>query len=434
MLKSYWYFVAAALAQMLLGGCASIDQKYLPQPFETQAFIANKPAELRPFFKTLYEEGERNAVLNEDRLGLAALETRHYDIAERAFDDAIAQIDAIYANNPQAEEARSNFHQEKVKDFKGEAYERAMTYYYRGLLYLRVGEYDNARAAFLGASRQDSYSANPDFNGDFGLMDYLAGWASMCRGDQASAHDHLRRAASVTPPLTHLIDNPGKFLTIMESGYAPIKTREGKYNELLQYTDHPGNRNDGVQLLQGNSAVGVPVPAGDLYYQATTQGERVVDTINADKAQFKKNANVAAGVGGAIARTGGMMAFSRNKDSRNAGMAMLAAGVLVNIISSSIAAATTPEADIRTWEGLPRHIYLAHLEAPPPDPGALTMRVSAASVPFAVSAQQGVCGFAWAHFPSAKQLIPQEQIIPEDTSGRRGEENVAFRERLKTRY
>ncbi|QFY41975.1 hypothetical protein F6R98_04470 [Candidatus Methylospira mobilis] len=436
MRKSYWFFVAAALVETLLSGCASIDRNYLAQPAEIQAFIANKPAELRPFFKTLFEDGERNAVLNEDRLGLAALEARHYAIAEHALDDAIARIDAIYANNPQAEAARSNFHQEKVKDFKGEAYERAMTYYYRGLLYLRSGEYDNARAAFLGASRQDRFSENPSYNEDFGLMDYLAGWSSMCMGDQASAQDHLRRAARVTPSLTNLIDNPGKFLAIMESGYAPLKIREGKYQELLQFTDNPANRNSDVRLYQGHAAVGTPVMAGDLYYQAETQGVRVVDTINADKAQFKNNAYTAAGVGGVIARTGTMMTFSRDSKSRDAGLAMIAAGALVSLISSGIAAATTPEADIRTWEGLPRHIYLEPLETPPSDLGALTMKVHAASEPvsFAVNSQHGECGFAWAHFPSAKQQLPQAQIIPEDTGEQRGQENMAFRERLKTQF
>ncbi len=133
-------------------GCSSINQKYVANPADTQVFVGNKPTVLQPFFKTMFEEGERNAVLNKDRLGLAAIENKNYDIATYVFDDAIARIDTIYSDNPAAEQARSKFNEEKVKDFKGESYERAMTYYYRGLLYLRTGEYDNARAAFLGAS------------------------------------------------------------------------------------------------------------------------------------------------------------------------------------------------------------------------------------------------------------------------------------------
>lgn len=129
-----------------LVGCATVNSEYVAKPSDVQSFIASKPIPLQPFFKTLFEEGERNAVLNYDRLGLAALENKNFDIADKAFDMAITRIDAIYADNAAAEAARSKFHEEAVKDFKGESYERAMTYYYRGLLYLNSGEYDNARA------------------------------------------------------------------------------------------------------------------------------------------------------------------------------------------------------------------------------------------------------------------------------------------------
>jgi tetratricopeptide (TPR) repeat protein len=282
-------FVVMLLALNLLHGCASIDRKYMATPAETQAFIANKPLELQPFFITLYEGGERNAVLNEDHLGLAALETGHFDIAEQAFDYAIARIDAVYADNPQAEKARSLLHQENVKDFKGEAYERAMTFYYRGLLYLRRGEYDNARASFLGASRQDMYSENQIYNEDFGLMDYLAGWASLCMGDQVSAKDHLHRAAQVTPTLAPLTENHDKFLFIMETGHAPNKILSGKYQEILGYTDDPVNQYIDVRVFHGDMEADKPVLAGDLYYQATTRGGRVVDKINAGKAEFRSS-------------------------------------------------------------------------------------------------------------------------------------------------
>lgn len=430
--------VVAIPVLALFSGCASIDSKYLATPAETQAFIANKPAELQPFFKTLYEDGERNAVLNEDRLGLAALETGHYAIAEQALDDAIARIDAVYAENPQAEEARSKFHREKVKDFKGEAYERAMTYYYRGLLYLRSGEYDNARAAFLGASRQDKYSEDQVYNEDFGLMDYLAGWASLCMGDQVSAQDHLHRAADVTPALTPLVETPGKFLAIMETGYAPKKILSGKYLEILHYTDDPANRNTAVRLLQGDTEVGAPVLAGDLHYQAITRGGRVVDAINAGKAQFKDDAKTAVAVGNAITMAGGAMMATSNKSRKQYeyGAMVGAAGILISLISYTIAAATTPEADARTWEGLPKQLYLVSLDTPPSDPSRLTMKPNSApaAIPFTVTSQNGGCGFVWAHYPAARQQLPKTQVIPEDTGDERGPANLAFRARLKTQY
>src|ERR1700683_4680814 len=118
---------------------------------DAQQFAADKPPELQPLFNALYVEGEHNAVLNFDYLGLAALEVGDYGVAEKALDAAIERIEAIYADNLSAKKAKSVFSAEKVKDFKGEPYERAMTYFYRGVLYLRVGDYQNARASFLSA-------------------------------------------------------------------------------------------------------------------------------------------------------------------------------------------------------------------------------------------------------------------------------------------
>ncbi|MEC8183119.1 MAG: hypothetical protein VX123_13805 [Pseudomonadota bacterium] len=49
---------------------------------------------------------------------------------------------------PAAGLARSNFAREDVKDFKGEPFERAMVFYYLGLSYLALGDFENARASF----------------------------------------------------------------------------------------------------------------------------------------------------------------------------------------------------------------------------------------------------------------------------------------------
>lgn len=409
-------------------GCSSINQKYVANPADTQVFVGNKPAVLQPFFKTMFEEGERNAVLNKDRLGLAAIENKNYDIATYVFDDAIARIDTIYSDNPAAEQARSKFNEEKVKDFKGESYERAMTYYYRGLLYLRTGEYDNARAAFLGASLQDKFSEDQSYNQDFAIMDYLAGWASMCMGDQSAAADHLRRATTINPALAPLTTNPPKHLVIIETGYAPQKVRSGKYSEILKFTDNAANLNTSPHLFMADSEVGSPVLGSDLLFQATTRGGRVVDSINSGKAEFKENmatsAAVAIGVSVASAAVSQFVPFASYISIGSSAYGLVAGGV---------GSETTPEADARTWEGLPKQIYFVNTQTPT-DPTKLTMKLGATSIPvsFPMQAQNGSCGFSWTHAPSAQQLIPITQLISADTDDDRGPKNQAYREQLKT--
>ncbi len=419
------------IAVAVMSGCSSINSKYVASPADTQSFLGNKPAVLQPFFKTLYEDGERNAVLNDDRLSLAAIENKNYDIAVHALDDAITRIDAVYSDNAAAEAARSKFNEEKVKDFKGESYERAMTYYYRGLLYLRAGEYDNARASFLGASLQDKFSEDQTYNQDFAVMDYLAGWSSMCMGDQSAAADHLRRAASINPSLVPLTTNPPSHLVIVETGYAPQKVRLGKYKEILKFTDNAANTDTTPHLFLGDTEIGNPLLGSDLLYQATTRGGRIVDSINAGKAEFKEGAETAASVGKVLAIGGGAMALAGNQVGGYVG----SAGLLINLVSSGVAAATTPEADARTWEGLPKQIYFVNTQAPT-DPTQLTIKLSKGNIPvsFPIQAQSGSCGFSWTHTPSVLQLIPATQLIPADTDDDRGPKNQAYRGQLKTQF
>jgi len=127
--------LALTLATPLPGAAAWFDGDEKRLAAEADRFVADKPAELQRILHTLYMEGEWNAVLNLDLLGLAAIEAGRPRLAERAFDMAAARILRIYADDPNARQARSLWSAESVKDWKGEPYERAMTFYYRGLLY-----------------------------------------------------------------------------------------------------------------------------------------------------------------------------------------------------------------------------------------------------------------------------------------------------------
>lgn len=285
--------------------------------------------------------------------------------------------------------------------------------------------------SFLGASFQDKFSEDQTYDQDFAVMDYLAGWASTCMGDTVSAKDHLRRAVMINPSLEALTSKHHPYLVIMETGFAPYKMRSGKYNEILKFIDRSKN-NTYPHLFVNDTEVGVPVLAGDLLYQATTRGGRQIDSINAGKANFKATAETVAQVGTGVAMAGTLAGIAGN----SYGGYMGSAGLAINLISSGVAAATTPEADARTWEGLPKHIYLIGLDAPPADPGSLTMKTDIEAMPtgFPLQSQKGECGFLWAHAPSSLNLAPVTQLIPADTDDDRGPKNVVFRNQLKTQF
>ncbi|QXQ05718.1 hypothetical protein KX816_16080 [Sphingosinicellaceae bacterium] len=317
-----------------------------PYPDEIDGFTQTRSEALRPYFKALYTGGERNAVLNLSRLGLAAMEVGSYTDAERAFDAALLRIESVYAKNKSAEAARSVFHKESNKDWKGEPYERAMAYYYRGLLYLRKGDYNNARASFKGAEYQDTVSEDEEFQSDFALMDYLMGWASQCAGDNGSeAYDTAIKAEKgLTAP--GAADN---VLMIAELGHGPLKEKDGKQKEKLVFRPAEGFPETGAVFVLA-PATGASTHydshlASSVYYQATTRGGRAMDGILNGKANWKTGTATA----GNALLTAGLV------QGGDAGMYMALAGALFSLGSSAM----KTDADIRQWDTLPDGVSLS---------------------------------------------------------------------------
>ncbi|MBI5155078.1 hypothetical protein HZA57_07560, partial [Candidatus Poribacteria bacterium] len=139
---------------LVLTACRATGRPGLPPGFVGVA----APEPLAPLFEKLDREGERNWVLNLDSLAIAALRHGERDIAKRALDEAILQIEVIYGNSAQARQARSLFYEEGSKIFKGDPHERSMTYFYRGVLYMQDADWENARACFRSAVLQDAFA------------------------------------------------------------------------------------------------------------------------------------------------------------------------------------------------------------------------------------------------------------------------------------
>jgi tetratricopeptide (TPR) repeat protein len=300
------------------------------------------PPGLRGYYDTLLAEGEWGAVLNLQRLGLEAIDQGHLDVAARALDAGIQRIEVIYANSESAKKARSLWSSEGSKDFKGEPYERAMTYYYRGLLFMADGDYENARASFRSAEYQDTISNSEEHAGDFGLMSLLSGWASTCAGDAGMATDYYQRASTQQPQGLKAPAAGSAALVLVESGTSPVKTATGSYGEALQLK---AGDNPFVAAL----ANGTELPLlGDIGWQASTLGGRQIDSILGGKAIFRKGAETVAGIG----LEGATFAIGLD-DGGGAAGALAAVGIAAVLVSS----ATKPKADIRHWDNLPDRIY-----------------------------------------------------------------------------
>jgi len=399
---------------------------------EAQRFASGQPDELRPFFRALYIEGEHNAVLNFDYLGLAALESGQYEISAKAFDAAISRIEAIYANNPSAQKAKSLFAEEKVKDFKGEPYERAMTYFYRGLLYAHSGDYQNARASFLSAESQSMMSESESYQSTFGLMDYLAGWASYCDGDDSAAAELGARAATLQPQIFGVLSDQVNFIGLIDVGTGPVKYGIGQYHEKLAFK--ASGRTPGVADVHVSSAtLSAPTLAADLNFQAMTRGGRPVDAILNGKAEWKSNtegASTALTAAGYTATLEG--AVTNNQNLQSAGEI----GMVVGLMGGLFAKAMTPAADMRTWSSLPAAIVLVAGQLPSGTAPAMTFTVAPDGSPASASlaAHAGRCSIAWGEAPSRLESAAAQVATPVLAEGRHEAANAQLRSYLETTF
>ncbi len=444
--------VAATMGGALLSGCVTArEQEQTVKPEVVRDYLADKPGELHRHFYVSLTQGQRNRVLNDMRLGLAAYSLGQTELSTRLFDDALQGIEAVYANNENAKAARQLFVKEAVKDFKGEPYERVMAYYYRGLLYMGAGDYENARASFKGGMLQDAFAEEEQNRADFSLMPYLQGWSARCAGNPSLAAEDFKEFRDVNKD-TPLPGDKDNVLVLVEAGTAPVKFSAGdansakpRYLKLLRASPTETARVSWVDLIPAppappvkNAKKGAPPPAAiaptqvprtmdaplveDIFHQAVTRGGREFDSVLNGKAQFKSGANTVGNVALAGAGAAAMIAMTSGNSAiqQNAGAAG-AALLLVGLMAKAAAEAAEPDADTRYWDNLPDRVYGLPLtlndgvntvlvEFLAPD--GTTVRTSEVAIKRA-----GRCGLAWVHGapavppnPRAPYSAPPEQM------------------------
>lgn len=189
-------------------------------------FLKDKPERLKSGYAKILEEGQRNSVLNHMQVGLDALQLDDKEAATESFDSAISGIESVYADNPNAKKARQLWYEEGMKDFKGEPYERAMAYYYRGLLYMWKNDYENARACFRSGVLQDAFAEEEQYRCDFALLIFLEGWTSRILGDKALAEEAWQEVKKLRPDFE--IPNSGATPCLsLKQGLPPEKLAMG---------------------------------------------------------------------------------------------------------------------------------------------------------------------------------------------------------------
>jgi hypothetical protein len=188
------------------------------------------------------------------------------------------------------------------------------------------------------------------------MPDYLDGLAtSRLGGDGADALKRAETSAKGVklPPY----NTKANVLLFFEFGPGPTKFSTGEYGQELRFHVVPSPVKSAAFKVDGEP---YPVaPTDDVWFQASTRGGRAMDHILGNKAVFKSTTDIA----GDAALIGGLgtAALSRDRTAQEVGLGVALAG----LISKGISAATTPEADTRAWDNLPRYLSFANLQVPP---------------------------------------------------------------------
>ncbi len=343
--------LGGALLVLLLGGCASVPPTpavpYTGDPWiDGNANLAVAPA--------------KDRVLWQYRLAATGLRRERWAETRAILDDALAQASANYGNvNSEAARSRRLFRRESDKPFIGEPYERIMAHFYRGILYWRDGEPDNARALFRTAQLLDSDTEDKTYSGDWVILDYLDGYASARLGGDGT--DALRRARAAAKqqgrsPLPDYNRQANVFIFV-EFGVGPRKYAGGEFGDRLKfYTDT--SKAVSAELAVAGRILRL-APYDDLNYQATTRGGRVMDHILGNKAVFKQTSDTIGDV--ALVGAIGTAQYGRGEDANTAALGLAAVG----LISKLASAATSPEADTRAWDNLPQYVSVGALQLEP---------------------------------------------------------------------
>lgn len=355
-------FAPWILVFLLASGCASTtDYEIIQVPDSVMsAYLENKPSLLHYHYMRVLREGQRNLVLNHMKAGLAAMELGEFDLAEESFDTALLNIESVYTDDENAAKARSLWYEEGRKDFKGEPYERAMAYYYRGLLYLRKGDYENARASFKGGLLQDTMAEQEIYQADFALLIFLEGWSSMMLGDWDMAEESFQEVKTyrpdfLIPPRDHNV------LLIAETGTAPQKIAVGRGGAALGFRRGFGFREEAVRFESGGSAL-TGFSMENIFWQANTRGGRQVDHILEGKVNFQETNQVMGQTLTQLSLTTLAMSPQFGDD---AGVVAIVAGIigLVGLGQQAVAERTQTQADTRYWDNLPDRVHVVTLNS-----------------------------------------------------------------------
>ena len=351
--------VSAVFVMVTAVGCTSKAERAAQSA--VQAYFAGDPARAVEQLKPLAQKTNQNFVLNNARLGSAALVQYDLDQAESAFLRAYEVVNSFGVNSG-GRSLGAVLVDEKIRVWRGEPFERAMLNFYLGLVYYMRQDYGNARGAFENAmfklrdyaddaDRKDGNYREVESNFALGAIMLGKCWQRLGRDDLArAAFARVTEMRSSLAPLADYDRNQrSNLLLVVDFGYGPRKTTDfdGAIAGFSPTPEQDGMIPPPAVTIDGQrvDVAGLNQPPVDLLALAQDRRWQSIDTIRTIKS-----------VVGTGLIYGGAYEGLRHGGHDETALALIAAGLLLK---------ATSQADVRHWEMLPRTVFLLPLEVSP---------------------------------------------------------------------
>jgi tetratricopeptide (TPR) repeat protein len=355
----------------LIVGCTSAAQRQANEAV-TRFYFGDYRRSVE-LLKPLSQKTDQDFVLNNLRLGAAALAEYDLDTAEAAFLRAYEVLNS-YGVNDGGRTLGAVLVDEKIKIWRGEPFERAMANFYLGLVYYMQQDYGNARGAFENAlfKLKDYEKEAPADGGvdpdryeavqtNFALGYLMLGKAYQRLGKGDLARANFDQAAKLRRYLRDVADfdrnADSNVLLVVDYGAAPQKvtTSDGAVVGFA-----PAPMEVGPVALpevevdrRPYDVDGTNRPLVDLVQLAQDRRWQSIDTIRAVKSGIGTGL-IAGGAGYGVYRSG-----------QRGGMSNEDAAVTLGLIGAGLLMKATSQADVRQWEMLPRAVFVIPLKLPP---------------------------------------------------------------------
>ena len=380
----------ALLAVFIGAGCKSNDNGFVyKSESELEQMEVQAKAASRNFSQGKFEES--SAVFNRlasertvsqplymyEQISLLILGDE-YDKAHELMLKLKADTDFV-TDKKSEDKAKSLWHGEQNKVFKGDPYERSTLHLMLALSFLRRNDPESALSCVKAGLLFDGDTEKGEYTSDFALLQYVGALCHQRLGHTGEAEEwmnqtikslelrgySLPRNSNGVPMVAgncfeSLLNPDYNCLILVWAGTPPTMTTAGHYNE--DRVIIPGSMNLTALSLSCSSLphpLLFPPKLGDLNFQAMTRGKRLMNDILKEKAFWKLFINVTS-----TALVSAGLVMSRANGAVPVQITGLGC-IVVGGIGYIVAACINPKADPRHWKLLPGEFFLLPVKLPP---------------------------------------------------------------------